>query len=46
MLKGEMGMQNLVGKPEMIKPIKGSLDAKGNTITVTIPARSFVVLSF
>ena len=46
LLKGEMNMQNLVGKREMIKPAKGNVNVDGNKIVFPIPARSFVVMSF
>ncbi len=46
LLKGEMNMQNLVGKREMIKPAKGNVNVDGNKIVIPIPARSFVVMSF
>ena len=45
-LTGEKNMQNLVGKPEAIKPVRATVTASGNKIAITIPARSFVVLSF
>jgi alpha-L-arabinofuranosidase len=45
-LTGEKNAQNLVGKPEAIKPIKATVAASGNKIAITIPARSFVVMSF
>ena len=45
-LTGEKNAQNLVGKPEAIKPIKATVTASGNKIAITIPARSFVVMSF
>ena len=45
-LTGEKNAQNLVGKPEAIKPIKATVAANGNKIAITIPARSFVVMSF
>ena len=45
-LTGEKNAQNLVGKPEAIKPIKATVTASGNKIAIAIPARSFVVMSF
>ena len=45
-LTGKKNAQNLVGKPEAIKPIKATVTASGNKIAITIPARSFVVMSF
>ena len=45
-LTGEKNAQNLVGKPEAIKPIKATVAASGNKIAITIPATSFVVMSF
>ena len=45
-LTGEKNAQNIVGKPEAIKPIKATVAASGNKIAITIPARSFVVMSF
>ena len=45
-LTGEKNAQNLVGEPEAIKPIKATVTASGNKIAITIPARSFVVMSF
>lgn len=45
-LAGEKNAQNLVGKPEVIKPVRATVTASGNKIAITIPARSFVVMSF
>ncbi len=45
-LTGEKNAQNLVGKPEAIKPVRATVTASGNKIAITIPARSFVVMSF
>ncbi len=45
-LSGNMSMENLVGKPEMIKPVKGRLTADGNKISFSIPARTFMVICY
>ncbi len=46
LLKGDMGMENLVGKPELIKPVTTPVQASGNVYRHTIPARSFMVVVF
>ncbi len=45
-LKGSLSMENLVGQPESIHPVEGSLEGNGNTISVAVPSKGFMVLRF
>ena len=45
-LSGSLSMENLVGKPETIRPVESSLQGNGNTISVAVPAKGFMVLRF
>ena len=45
-LKGSLSMENLVGRPESIHPVEGSLEGNGNTISVAVPSKGFMVLRF
>ena len=45
-LSGKISMENLVGKPETIHPVTGSLEGNGNTISVAVPSKGFMVLRF
>ncbi|MBP5508505.1 MAG: carbohydrate binding domain-containing protein [Prevotella sp.] len=45
-LSGNISMENLVGKPETIHPVAGSLEGNGNTISVAVPSKGFMVLRF
>ena len=45
-LAGNDDMENFVGKPENIKPTTSTLQGEGNTLTVEVPARAFMVLRF
>ena len=45
-LKGSLSMENLVGRPETIHPVEGSLEGNGNTISVAVPSKGFMVLRF
>ena len=45
-LSGSLSMENLVGKPETIRPVESSLQGNGNTICVAVPAKGFMVLRF
>ena len=45
-LSGKISMENLVGKPETIHPVTGSLEGSGNTISVAVPSKGFMVLRF
>ena len=45
-LSGNLSMENLVGRPETIHPVEGSIDGNGNTITVAVPSKGFMVLRF
>ena len=46
LLKGDMGSQNLVGRPEQIAPVTTSIQADGNVLNTEVPARAFMVVSF
>ena len=45
-LTGSLSMENLVGRPESIHPVEGSLEGNGNTISVAVPSKGFMVLRF
>jgi alpha-L-arabinofuranosidase len=45
-LSGNLSMENLVGRPEVIKPTISEMKGKDNTIGVSVPARGFMVLRF
>ena len=45
-LTGSLSMENLVGRPETIHPVEGSLEGNGNTISVAVPSKGFMVLRF
>ena len=46
LLSGNPAMENLVGKPEQIRPVEASFDGDGNQLKVDVPAKSFLVLRF
>ena len=45
-LSGNLPMENLVGRPEAIHPVEGALEGSGNTISVAVPSKGFMVLRF
>ena len=45
-LSGDPKMENLVGRPEPIKPVEKQLQGSGNQLTVDVPAKGFMVLRF
>jgi len=45
-LAGDPKMENLVGRPETIRPVEKQLQGNGNQITVEVPAKAFMVLKF
>ena len=46
LLSGNPAMENLVGKPEQIRPVEASFEGDGNQLKVDVPAKSFLVLRF
>ncbi|MBO4851056.1 MAG: carbohydrate binding domain-containing protein [Prevotella sp.] len=45
-LTGNLDMENLVGRPETIKPTTVNLQGSGNTLTIDVPSKAFMVVKF
>ena len=46
LLTGNYDMENLVGRQETIKPTTVNLQGSGNTLTIDIPSKAFMVVKF